>query len=204
MDIAVIGLGRIGGALGKKWAIAGHTVHFGYHDPTSSSLENLRQQGLPNVVFEPLEEVSACPVLLLAVPFPTVPDVLKRLGSLSGKVLIDATNALPQPPQGYPTGAAAIADWAPGTRLVKAFNSTGFDNVLNPNYGGISIDTYICGDDAEAKEIVLGLAGEAGFTCVDVGQLARADLLEALARLWMQLAYGQNRGTQIAFKLLSR
>lgn len=205
MNIAVLGSGRIGGTLGRIWAHAGHQVVFGVHKEGSKSIEDLRTQGLPNTRFLPFPAATEeAEVVLLATPFPVVREVLEACGGCAGKLLIDATNALPAPPAGFTTGTEAIASWAPSATLVKAFNSTGHDNVANPNYGGISIDTYICGDDPAAKEKVQALAGEAGFTCIDVGDLRQAQLLESLAKLWIQLAYGQNRGTQIAFKLLSR
>lgn len=205
MQITVLGAGRIGGSLGRKWAFSGHQVTFAVHDPESPSVENLRQQGIPNVQFRPLAgATTGANVVLLATPFAVAKEVLEAVGGCPGQVLIDATNALPAPPAGYRSGAQALADWAPHAKLVKAFNSTGADNLANPNYGGIAIDTYVCGDDPMAKEVTMALAGEAGFTSVDVGGLDQAELLEGLARLWIQLAYGQNRGVQIAFKLLSR
>jgi 8-hydroxy-5-deazaflavin:NADPH oxidoreductase len=205
MKLGVLGSGRVGGALAKVWALAGHQVVVGVRDPGSDTARNLHQQGVPNLrIASPEEAVAEAAAVLLATPFAAAEGVLKALGDLKGAVLIDATNALEPLPAPYTTAAEAVAAWAVGARIVKAFNSTGAENMQNPNYGGISIDAFVCGDDAKAKELVRGLAGEAGFSYVDVGGLAQAGLLEAVAKLWIHLAYGQGRGTQIAFKLLGR
>jgi hypothetical protein len=50
---------------------------------------------------------------------------------------------------------------------------------------------------------VAQLSRDIGFDPVDSGPLTNARLLEPLAVLWMQLAFG-GKGTDIAFKLLRR
>jgi predicted dinucleotide-binding enzyme len=106
---------------------------------------------------------------------------------------------------GHTTSAAeAIAQWAQGARVVKAFNSTGANNMLDPNYGGQAASMLICGDDAAAKKVVLDLASELGFDAIDAGALSTARDLEPLAMLWIRLAYVQGLGRNIAFKLLRR
>ena len=65
-------------------------------------------------------------------------------------------------------------------------------------------DTFICGDDSGAKSIVRKLAMEMGFDVLDVGPLSNARLLENLALLWIELAFRQEMGPNIAFKLLTR
>jgi len=45
---------------------------------------------------------------------------------------------------------------------------------------------------------------EMGFEVLDVGPLSNARLLENLALLWIELAFRQEMGPNIAFKLLTR
>jgi predicted dinucleotide-binding enzyme len=87
---------------------------------------------------------------------------------------------------------------------VKAFNTTGAANMLDPNYQGIGLTMFICGDDAEAKEITARLASELGFEVVDAGALKMARYLEPLALLWVNLAYVQGMGPDIGFRLVRR
>jgi 8-hydroxy-5-deazaflavin:NADPH oxidoreductase len=42
--IAVLGAGKVGGTLGKKWLAAGHEVTFGVRDPGSSRLQSLQSE----------------------------------------------------------------------------------------------------------------------------------------------------------------
>jgi hypothetical protein len=55
-----------------------------------------------------------------------------------------------------------------------------------------------------AKSEVKKLAMEIGFNVVDAGPLSNARLLENLALLWIELAFRQKMGPNIAFKLMTR
>ncbi len=88
--------------------------------------------------------------------------------------------------------------------MVKAFNTTGAENMKQPEFGSQRAPIFICGEDAGAKSVVSDLAREAGFEVVDAGALHIARLLEPLAMLWIHLAYGQQMGTGFAFGLLRR
>ena len=61
-----------------------------------------------------------------------------------------------------------------------------------------------CGDDAEAKKIVLGLASDLGFDPVDAGPLAMSRYLEPMAMVWIKLAITQKMGRDIGFALVRR
>jgi hypothetical protein len=100
--------------------------------------------------------------------------------------------------------AEDIARWAKGARVVKAFNSLGAANLTQLQFGSLKADVFICGDDPTAKAVVGELARIIGFDVVDAGPLSNAVLVEALAKLWVQLAYAQGLGPDIAFKLLKR
>src|SRR5512145_2535337 len=102
MEIAILGAGNIGGTLGRKLAVHGHHVAFGVRDPHSAKVEALLDEtGKPpeNVRFDSFEgAIAGAEVVLLAVPFSVAQELLAGLGSLEGRVLVDATNALPAPP----------------------------------------------------------------------------------------------------------
>ncbi|MBL8056869.1 MAG: hypothetical protein JNK29_09240 [Anaerolineales bacterium] len=135
--------------------------------------------------------------------------MLRAAGAdLAGRVLVDATNPLAPGLQlalGHTTsGAEQVAAWAPGARVVKAFNTPGVENMADPHYAGQAATMLICGDDASAKAVVAGLAEALGFDVADLGGLPQARLLEPLALIWIQLAIGQKQGRGIAFRLLRR
>src|SRR5262249_48773928 len=94
-----------------------------------------------------------------------------------------------------------VARWAPGARVVKAFNTIGAQHMTDPRVGGERASMFLCGDDADARRIVAQLAETLGFEPVDAGPLRQARLLEPLALLWISLAYAHGQGPDIAFKL---
>jgi hypothetical protein len=146
-------------------------------------------------------------VVVLATPWDAAQSSIAAAGDLTGKILLDATNPLQNMKLALgltTSGAERVASWAVGAAVVKAFNSTGAGNMLNPDYAGQKPTMFICGDDAAAKQVVSGLAEEIGFEAVDAGALTLARYLEPLAGLWITLAYAQGLGPNSAFKLLRR
>jgi hypothetical protein len=78
--------------------------------------------------------------------------------------------------------------------VVKAFNTVGWEVMADPDLDGVAATMPLAGDDADAKELVAGLARDLGFEPLDVGDRAAAVHLENLARLWIHLAVtGGNR-----------
>lgn len=209
MNIGIIGSGNVGKALGETWRKKGHQVLFSY----SRDLQKLRayaaELGGKASAGTPAEAVKFGEVILFAPPWPAVEDALRAVGPLKGKILIDCTNPLKPDLSGLAIGhttsaAEELARRLAGARVVKAFNTTGAENMKNPQFGSQRATMFICGDDAGAKSVVSGLARDAGFEVVDAGSLSIARLLEPLAMLWIHLAYGQKMGTGFAFTLLKR
>jgi predicted dinucleotide-binding enzyme len=207
MKIGIIGPGKVGGTLGMLWASRGHQIVFGSRDPQNARLQTILGAIESRARAGSVNEAAVFgEVILLAVPAAAVRDTLQQAGDLNGKILIDATNPL-DPEASYggaPSLAEDIANWANGAKVVKAFNSTGYANLRRPQYGEHAADMFICGDDAPAKGVITSLAEAIGFEVVDVGPLSSATLLEALAKLWVHLAYSQGLGPDVTFKLLKR
>ena len=202
MKISILGTGNIGGGLGKKWADKGHQIIYGVRDPRNTKYHSLADKNVR--VTTMAEAISYSEIVIIAIPFPAVKEVLAKAGNLENKLIIDTTNAIAGVPAGFQSAAEAIQKWSGSSRVVKAFNTTGVDNLRNPVYQGMRIETLICGDDPDAKKLVWKLAEEIGFEVIDAGGLNKANLLEYFARLWIHLAYQQGMGTGFAFKLLKR
>lgn len=202
MRISILGTGKIGGGLGEKWAAQDHQIIYGVRDPQNPKYQALAGK---NVQFKTIPEaVSSSEIVVLAIPFPAVKEVLEKAGNLQDKLIIDTTNAIAGVPAGFQSAAEAVKNWSGSSRVIKAFNSTGSANLRNPVYQGMRIEALICGDDVGAKKIVQKLAEEVGFEVIDAGSLNQAILLEYFAKLWIHLAYQQGMGAGIAFKLLRR
>ncbi len=201
MRIAIIGAGRVGTALGARWQAGGHDVVYGVRDPADPKHGDLPVQAVPDAV-------AGAEVVLVALPWAATEATLTGLGT-GDAVVVDATNPLAANAReliAHPelSGAELIAGWTGSSRVVKAFNTTGSGNMHEPRYDGASPLMPVAGDDAAAKEVVLGLARELGFDAVDAGPLSAARDLEHLAALWIRLAYPLGHGPDIAFALLRR
>lgn len=196
MIIAIIGAGNIGGTLGKKWAQAGHSLRFGVRSPGEAKFDELRGLGVVTSVGEALDGVDA---VLLSLPGGAVAEFAAQHGaSLAGKIVIDAANNVRSPEM---HNLAVLKEKALGARLVRAFNSLGWENFDDPRLGGVQIDLFYC-SEAAARPAAEQLIGEVGLRPVYIGDLDSAATLDAMTRLWFALVVGQGRGRRIAFKLL--
>ena len=88
--------------------------------------------------------------------------------------------------------------------MVKAFNTTGFNNMADSGYTGGKLAIMVAGDDGEAKKIVLALASDLGFDAIDAGPLSMSRYLEPMAMVWIKLAIAQKMGRDFGFAILRR
>ena len=206
MKIAIIGSGNVGGALAKKWIKAGHTILVGARFPMSDKNIKLATE-IGEDRFTTVENaVKQCDVILVSTPAPSTVEVVKSLGDTTGKVIIDAMNVvMGRGPQGYNQTTAAIIDNTQTTDVVKCFNTTGFNNMLNTNYGDAALDMFVAGDSQKGKAVATQLATDAGFAnCYNIGGNDKFELMEQFAWFWINLAMFQGQGREIGFKLLKR
>ena len=209
MNIGIIGgTGRMGSTLGRLWAARGHAIFVGSRDPDkarelAASLSETAQGG----TYQEAGDFGA--VVLLATPWHATHQALIEADLPADKILVDCTN--PVAPGGgglalghASSGAEAVAVWAAGTQVVKAFNTVHFANLGNPAFNGQAVSLFYCGDNEAAKDVVARLGRELGFEPVDCGPLISARYLEPLGFLWIELAFNCGLGPNIAFKLLRR
>lgn len=207
MDIAIIGAGNVGQALATGFHRAGHRVTLAASDPehavTAGSGIGVRSARTNR------EAVESADIVVIAVPYASAAEKVAReiAPHVSGKVIIDATN--PVKPtfdglltEGGPSGAERFATWLPSAQVVKAFNTLFASMQAEPVVDGIQLDGFVAGDDVDAKLLVLQLVESIGLRPVDVGPLARARELEALAfaNIAMQPLVGN--GWHTAWKLV--
>jgi NADPH-dependent F420 reductase len=210
MRIAIIGAGNVGGTLGKMWAAKDHEVAFGVRRPNDAQVQAiLTATGNRARATSVKDAVTGGEIVVLATPWSATESAIKEGGELRGKVIVDATNPLKSDLSGLAIGhstsaAEQVAGWAPGARVVKAFNTIGAVHMADPRFGTQRASMFICGDDTSAKATVAHLAGELGFDPVDCGPLTQARLLEPLAMLWISMAYAYGAGPNIGFALLRK
>jgi len=210
MDIAVLGTGNVGGALGAGWAAKGHSVVFGSRDPGSQKVLELLENAGGNARATTIAEAaSSAELVVLATPWNTVEEVLGAAGDLNGKILIDCINPINATFTGLDlgfdtSGSERIAEIAAGARVVKAFNTVSAATMVDAAYGEHAANMFYCGDDEEAKATLKQLADELGLEAVDAGDLEMARYLEPLAMFYIKLAIKQKWGGNCALKILTR
>jgi predicted dinucleotide-binding enzyme len=180
LRIGIIGSGTMGGAVGLKWAAAGHEIFFSSRNPEElaplvAQAGPRARAGLPN------EAAEFGDVILIAVPYGALPQVGADYSPLmQGKIVIDLGN--PRADRDGPMADDAIArgtgvasaGYLPGVRLVRALNAVSAGQVEDAPRSPERVGVPIAADDPEALEVAVRLVEDAGFEPVVVGGLERA------------------------------
>ena len=209
MRIAIIGTGNLGGALGRRWAAAGHTIAYGSRDAATDDVKG----GLPPGarLATNADAVADSDAVVIATPAMAVREVLTALGrALDGRIVIDATNPvgpglmLTRGADGASQGEQVQAAF-PSLRVVKAFNQVGA-NVVDAHDLPARAVQFVAGNDAEARAVAVQLTNDAGFDAIDAGPISRARELEHFAMLWISLSANKSAGLgrDFAFSITRR
>jgi 8-hydroxy-5-deazaflavin:NADPH oxidoreductase len=186
MRVGVIGAGRIGGGLANQLVGAGHEVLLSFRRD-QEALDGLAAAlGPAATTGTPADAVAFGDVVVIAVPWSTLPMALEQAGPLTGKIVIDTTNQYggpPLPADGQ-TAAAFNAARMPGARYTKSFHTltSAFQAEAAGRGGTKRVVQWLCGDDVGAKEVVARLIEDAGFVPVDLGGTAGCAVMEAPRR----------------------
>ncbi len=214
MNITIIGPGKMGHAIGTRAVAGGHSVTFVGKTPeeTEEAVEAVEPSAKKGakVFAANLANIELGDIVVLALWYGTNIEIVKQLGTkLAGKVVVDIANPLNSTYDGLATApdsssAEEVARAAaPGTRVVKAFNTTFAGTLLAGKVAGQPLDVFIAGDDADAKAKVAQLVKDGGLRPIDAGPLSRARQIEAmqLLHITLQNTLGTNWGSTI--KILS-
>lgn len=206
MTISIIGSGNVGGALAQRFVDVGHTVLVGTRFPLSEKSMRLAAQIGEDRFTSPERATAQADVIVLATPALKVVEVVQELGDTTGKVIIDTMNTVRgMGPAGFTNTTDAILAHTATRDVVKCFNTTGFENMLNPQFGEQAADMFTAGDSTRGKAVATQLATEIGFgTCYDLGGNDTFTLIEQLALNWINLALFRGHGRGMAFKMLTR
>lgn len=181
MKIGILGSGKIGGNCATQLAKGGHRVMLSSRNP--AKLEPLAKEiGEGASVGTPAEAAEFGEVVVLSVPWDAIDDALRLAGSLEGKIAIDTTNQYGSvsPPAEGETAAQHNAARMPGARYTKSFNTltSSFQAEAAFRPEAERVVQWVCGDDADAKRVVMGLIADAGYAPVDLGTNAEAAVME--------------------------
>ncbi|WP_199634709.1 NAD(P)-binding domain-containing protein [Serratia sp. PAMC26656] len=201
--ISIIGSGGMAAAIGGLATKAGHLVEVMSRD--AAKARALAGQIGAGATAGTFGTIPAGNIVILAVPYSAVLDVLKQYGEkLAGKLLIDITNPIKPDFSGFLTpegsfGAREIARAAPADAdIVKAFN-TQFSHVLAVgSVKGQLLDVFIAGDNAQAKARVSAFIESLGLRPMDTGPLFMARTLEHACMLCLGLMTHSVRHTNFS------
>jgi predicted dinucleotide-binding enzyme len=180
MKIGIIGAGQIGGTLARRLTAAGHQVSIANSRGPASLADLARETGAKPVTVE--QAARAGEVVVVTIPMKNIPRLPAGLfaGVPDNVVVIDTGNYYPQQRDGRIgpiEEGKAESRWVSeqlGRPVVKAFNNIYAQHLLErgkPKGAPGRIALPVAGDDARAKQVVIGLLDQLGFDGVDAGGL---------------------------------
>jgi hypothetical protein len=214
LSIGVLGgTGPQGKGLALRFAIAGHAVLLGSRDAARAAaaadeVKAMRPELALDVRGGTNEEAAAFGgMVVLAVPYDGHRDTVTALaGALDGKIVVDCVNPMAfdkagAVPVDVREGSAAeqTAALVPGARVVSAFHDVSAKRLFGTN-SSVNTDILVCGDDVEAKTLVIGLATQVpGMRGIDAGPLRLSRELEALTTVLLAInkRYKTHAGVRI-------
>ena len=201
MKLAFVGgTGPEGLGLAIRFAAAGHEVAIGSRSQeggdegaakVSAAVPSATASGGPNEAI-----VAGADVVFLTFPYSGQAPTLAALGTaLAGTIVCDVVAPLE-----FVKGKGAVAinvegnsaaeeatAALPASRVVSAFQNMSAEKLMELEKP-VEADVLVCGEDAEAKAILIGLANEIeGVRGVDGGALANSRYVEMLTSLLINL-----------------
>lgn len=192
MTIGIIGAGALGSNVARALAKKGIAATISNSRGPESLAGLIADIGGP-IKAGTTTETSSADIVVLAVRWADVEPTLSGLPAWNGRILVDATNPVlfldpdsedakdPTNPLaafgikavdlGGVSSSEVVASFAPGARVVKAFNHMEVSVLAEPEVSGGKRVLFYAGDDAAAKSDVRDILDRAGFFPVDLGAL---------------------------------
>lgn len=162
----------MGNTIGGLFAKNGYAVKYGSRkaDGANASIVSVE------------DAIKHGDVVIIATPPEGGFEIAKQHAKLlSDKIVVDALNQIGFDQNGpyimnEKSVSSRLNEHLKNDKLVKAFNSFGFEHNANPN----GMSHFYCGDNAAAKKTVHSLLEDVGFTPIDMGGLRNAHALECV------------------------
>lgn len=213
LTIAVIGgTGPQGKGLGYRFAKAGHNVVIGSRSAERAQpvAEEIAARGVSGAVTGAgnAEAVAGADLVLLAIPFNGHDELVESLAAeLDGKIIVSCVNPLgfdKRGPYGLTveqSAAESAQQIVPGARVTGAFHHVAAASLWSEEEFLSHEDVLVCGDDAEAVDVVVELAATVtSHQGVKAGALRLARQLEPLTAVLISInkAYKTRSGVAIS------
>lgn len=190
--VAILGgTGPQGRGLARRLAMGDVKVVLGSRDAARAEMvaKELRAEGVRVVGIDNRAAAAGADIVVVAVPWNGHAQTLTELRPvLAGKIIIDCVNPLgfdKRGPYAVPVleGSAAqqARDLLPESRVVAAFHHLSAALLENPSVESLDADVLVLGDDDDAVETVIALAGVLpGVRGIFGGRLRNAHQVEAM------------------------
>lgn len=213
MKIGILGSGVVGQVLAGGFLKEGNDVMLGTRNVSKEEVLKWQKEN-PKARLGSFQDTARFgEIIVLAVGGLVAEDAITLAGKehFFEKVVIDATNPISAVPPDkgvlkfFTTLEESLMEriqkLLPAAKLVKAFNSVGNAFMYKPDFPGGIPTMFICGNDADAKNIVTGILADFGWETEDMGTIEAARVIEPLCILWCIPGFIRNQWTH-AFKLL--
>lgn len=217
MNIAVLGTGNVGNTIGSRLIEVGHTVMMGSrtsdnqkalafvdkHNGKASAGTFADASAFGEIIFNCTVGVGSL-------------EALKMAGenNLNGKIMVDVSNPLDFS-KGMPPSLAVCNTNSLGEEIQKAYPEVKVVKALNTMWCGLMVNpamlnggehsTFVCGNDAEAKETVKEILTSFGWfekNILDLGDITKARGTEMYLPLWLSI-YGVTQNGAFNIKIVS-
>ena len=214
MKLAFVGgTGPEGLGLAMRFASAGHEIAIGSRSTErgEEGAAKVREVAPSATVTggANADVVGDAEVVFLTFPYSGQQPTLEALAaSLDGKIVCDVVAPL-EFQQGI--GAVALnvegksaaqeaAAQLPNARVVSAFQNMSAEKLMELDHP-IDCDVLVCGRDADAKQVIIGLANQiAGVRGIDAGGLSQSRYVEMITSLLINL--NRKHKTQTSIKII--
>jgi hypothetical protein len=213
MRIAVLGgTGPEGQGIAVRLALAGEEVVIGSRaaERAAETAKGLREKvpsgkigGATNA-----EAAAQCEVVFIVVPYEGLDAIFSTCtDGMAGKVVVDTVVPLKVEKGFFTTEPVAegsagerIQARVPSAKVVSAFKHQSAHELMAVDHA-VEGDVILCGNDAEAKSLVAGLASRIrDLRPIDVGDLRNARILEPMTALLLNI--NKKHKTRSSFRIL--
>ncbi len=214
MKLAFVGgTGPEGLGLAMRFARAGHEVAIGSRSAERGEEGAAKvREAVPGAVATGADKAAAvaeAEVVFLTFPYSGQQPTLEALGSaLDGKIVCDVAAPLEfvkgigAVALNVPGNSAAqeAAEQLPNATVVSAFQNMSAEELMELDHP-IEADVLVCGRDAEAKQVIIGLANQIdGVRGIDAGGPSQSRYVEMITSLLINL--NRKHKTQTSIRIV--
>ena len=193
--IAIIGAtGNMGSAISKSLSKGNYRLLLKSDDQEklnklAEQIRSTNNNADVETILCPAEASWEADIIVLAVPYQAEKEIAEKIKEVANqKVVVSIANPLNETYDGLVTApdtsaAEELQKLLPGSKVVKAFNTTFAADFSSPVIDGKQVDAFIAGNDEEALDTVKDMISTVGFNPIVAGNLSVSRTLENMQLL---------------------